>query len=59
MLLQMQTRVSTNPVDKVAGLAFPLGPKSIAAYHESESLEDAWSALVNAVDEGYRGELFF
>ncbi len=59
MLLQMQTRVSTNPVDKVAGLAFPLRPRTIAAYHESESLEDAWTALVNVMQAGYRGELFF
>ncbi len=59
MLLQMQTRVSTNPVDKVAGLAFPLQPRMIAAYHESESLEDAWTALVTVMREEYRGELFF
>ncbi|KAK0447627.1 hypothetical protein EV421DRAFT_151054 [Armillaria borealis] len=58
-LLQMRTRVSTNPVDKVAGLAFPLRPKTIAAYHESESLEDAWTALVNVMQDGFRGELFF
>ncbi|KAK0449094.1 uncharacterized protein EV420DRAFT_1312947 [Desarmillaria tabescens] len=48
-LANMQERVSTNPVDKVAGLAFPLWPKTIPAYHESESLEDAWTALVNAM----------
>ncbi|PBK62527.1 hypothetical protein ARMSODRAFT_964033 [Armillaria solidipes] len=48
-LTDMQTRVSTNPVDKVAGLAFPLMPQMIPAYHESESLEDAWRALVNAM----------
>ncbi|KAK0449088.1 uncharacterized protein EV420DRAFT_1767136 [Desarmillaria tabescens] len=48
-LADMQKRVSTNPVDKVAGLAFSLGPNTIPAYHESESLEDAWTALVNAM----------
>ncbi|SJL17292.1 uncharacterized protein ARMOST_20839 [Armillaria ostoyae] len=41
MLAHMQKRVSTNPVDKVAGLAFPLYPITIPAYYESESLEDA------------------
>ncbi|PBK64651.1 hypothetical protein ARMSODRAFT_978903 [Armillaria solidipes] len=49
-LERMQNRMSTNPVDKVAGLAFLLWPKTIPAYHESESLEDAWTAMVNATD---------
>ncbi len=48
-LTEMQKRVSTNPVDRVAGLAFPLLPRTIPAYHESESLEDAWIALVDAM----------
>ncbi|PBK84258.1 hypothetical protein ARMGADRAFT_877167, partial [Armillaria gallica] len=49
VLADMQKRVSTNPVDRVAGLAFPLQPYAIPAYHESETLEDAWTALVNAM----------
>ncbi|PBK64861.1 hypothetical protein ARMSODRAFT_853538, partial [Armillaria solidipes] len=53
-LADMQKRVSTNPVDRVAGLAFPLLPCTIPAYHESETLEDAWTALVNAMDTGMR-----
>ncbi|KAK0479559.1 hypothetical protein IW261DRAFT_1478059 [Armillaria novae-zelandiae] len=48
-LADMRDRVSTNPVDKVAGLAFPLGPATIPAYYETESLEDAWTALVNCM----------
>ncbi len=48
-LAEMQKRVSTNPVDRVAGLAFPLLPITIPAYYESESLEDAWTALVDAI----------
>ncbi|KAK0217529.1 hypothetical protein EDD85DRAFT_368819 [Armillaria nabsnona] len=48
-LADMQKRVSTNPVDRVAGLAFPLRPSMIPAYHESETLEDAWTALVNTM----------
>ncbi|SJL15522.1 uncharacterized protein ARMOST_19022 [Armillaria ostoyae] len=35
-LADMRNRVSTNPMDKVAGLAFPLGPGTIPAYHETE-----------------------
>ncbi|KAK0438756.1 hypothetical protein EV421DRAFT_1822937, partial [Armillaria borealis] len=53
-LADMQKRVSTNPVDRVAGLAFPLLPSMIPAYHESETLEDAWTALVNAMDPWMR-----
>ncbi|KAK0493596.1 hypothetical protein EDD18DRAFT_1178920 [Armillaria luteobubalina] len=40
-IAHMQKRMSTNPVDRVAGLAFPLGPHTIPAYQESETLEDA------------------
>ncbi|KAK0233972.1 hypothetical protein IW262DRAFT_1259875 [Armillaria fumosa] len=58
--LEMQKRVSTNPVDKIAGLAFLTGSRSIPAYYESESLEDAWRALVNSMDVEFRGgRLFF
>ncbi|KAK0436036.1 uncharacterized protein EV420DRAFT_1317510 [Desarmillaria tabescens] len=59
VLGEMQNRVSTNPVDKVAGLAFLLDSEMIPAYYESESLEDAWTALVNSLDEWSRAELFF
>ncbi|KAK0458769.1 uncharacterized protein EV420DRAFT_1308273 [Desarmillaria tabescens] len=57
-LKSMQNRVSTNPVDKVAGLAFVLPCKTIPAYYESESLENAWTALVNSMDAWMRGKLF-
>ncbi|KAG7441898.1 uncharacterized protein BT62DRAFT_936516 [Guyanagaster necrorhizus] len=59
VLSKMQNRVSTNPVDKVMGLAFPLLPRMIPAYRESESLEDAWTELVNAMDVENRGLVFF
>ncbi len=59
VLVDMQKRVSTNPVDKVAGLAFPLRPHTIPAYHESETLEDAWTALVNAMDPRMRARFLF
>ncbi|KAK0435878.1 hypothetical protein EV421DRAFT_1908380 [Armillaria borealis] len=58
-LVHMQKRVSINPVDRVAGLAFPLIPETIPAYHESESLEDAWTALVDSMDPGYRVDFLF
>ncbi len=47
ILTAMQDRVSTNPLDKVAGLAFLMEPMVIPAYYEIGCLEDAWTALVN------------
>lgn len=58
-LADMQHRVATNPVDKVIGMAILLAPKTLPAYNESKSLEEAWSDLVNATDEYIRGALFF
>ncbi|KAK0231766.1 hypothetical protein EDD85DRAFT_114885 [Armillaria nabsnona] len=59
VLADMQDRVATNPVDRIAGLAFPLRSTAIAAYHELGSLEDAWSALVDTMGARYRAQLFF
>ncbi|PBK99602.1 hypothetical protein ARMGADRAFT_511057 [Armillaria gallica] len=58
-LSAMQDRISTYPVDKVAGLAFCLFVASIPAYNESQSLEDAWSALIDEMYSWKRGELLF
>ncbi|PBL02406.1 hypothetical protein ARMGADRAFT_1158949 [Armillaria gallica] len=55
----MRKRVSTNPVDKIAGLSFGLFSNLIPAYYESQSLEDAWTALLNSMDPNDRGVLFF
>ncbi|KAK0458875.1 uncharacterized protein EV420DRAFT_1642593 [Desarmillaria tabescens] len=57
-LRSMRNRVSTNPVDKIAGLAFLLPTNSIPAYYERVSLEDAWTALVNSMRAEVRGILF-
>ncbi|PBL01394.1 hypothetical protein ARMGADRAFT_1160597 [Armillaria gallica] len=58
-LSAMQDRISTYPVDKVAGLAFCLRPNSIPAYYESQSLEEAWTALINEMQRSNRGKLLF
>ncbi|KAK0495069.1 hypothetical protein EDD18DRAFT_1355074 [Armillaria luteobubalina] len=58
-LSEMQKRVSTNPVDKVAGLAYLLRSDRIPAYYEARSEEDAWTALVDAVLDEFRAELLF
>ncbi|KAK0203462.1 hypothetical protein DFS33DRAFT_1383717 [Desarmillaria ectypa] len=57
-LKRMQNQMSTNPVDKVAGLAHLLKSEIIPTYHETQSLEDAWTALVNSMDVWYQGKLF-
>ncbi|PBL01963.1 hypothetical protein ARMGADRAFT_1005415 [Armillaria gallica] len=56
-LADMRNRVSTNPVDRVAGLAFCLDAGH--AYHESETVEDAWTALVNAMPGYTRARILF
>ncbi|KAK0465668.1 hypothetical protein IW261DRAFT_1301850, partial [Armillaria novae-zelandiae] len=58
-LSAMQDRISTYPIDRVAGLAFSLGTHSIPAYYESQSLEDAWSTLIKEMSAFYRGIVLF
>ncbi|KAK0491903.1 hypothetical protein EDD18DRAFT_1258433, partial [Armillaria luteobubalina] len=58
-LSEMQMRVSTNPVDKVAGLSYVLRTGEIPAYYASQSQEEAWTALVNEMYDMIRGQLFF
>ncbi len=58
-LAAMQERVSTNPVDKVAGLSFCLLTGQVPAYYERQSLEDAWSALVDTMNQFSRCQLLF
>ncbi len=59
ILTEMQDRVSTNPLDKVAGLAFLMEPMVIPAYYEIGCLEDAWTALVNTASHLNRTCLLF
>ncbi|PBK63558.1 hypothetical protein ARMSODRAFT_538481 [Armillaria solidipes] len=58
-LLQMQKRVSTNPMDRVAGLAYLLDTKYIPTYDAEQSEESAWVALVNAMAGVSRMNLLF
>ncbi len=58
-LSHMQKRVSTNSVDKIAGLVYLLYSKEIPAYYETQSDEDAWTGLVNVMWSGIRAQLFF
>ncbi|KAK0479796.1 hypothetical protein IW261DRAFT_1625475 [Armillaria novae-zelandiae] len=58
-LAEMRTWVSTNPVDKIAGLAFVTYSQWIPAYSESASLEHAWMALLDSMDGFSQVQLFF
>ncbi|PBK94079.1 hypothetical protein ARMGADRAFT_1079552 [Armillaria gallica] len=58
-LSQMQKRISTNPMDRVAGLAYLLYTKCIPTYDAEQSEESAWAALVNAMVGESRLELLF
>ncbi len=59
-LSYMQHRVCTNPVDKIAGMVYLLGwVQAIPAYYEMQSIEDAWTALVNVLWHKERAALFF
>ncbi|KAK0436991.1 uncharacterized protein EV420DRAFT_1280908 [Desarmillaria tabescens] len=59
ILAEMQKRKSTNSIDKIAGLSFLCWSEKIPAYYENQSVEDAWTALVNVMAMEKRGELFF
>ncbi|PBK62609.1 hypothetical protein ARMSODRAFT_841403, partial [Armillaria solidipes] len=59
VLLQMQKRVSTNPMDRVAGLAYLLVTEYIPTYDAEQSEESAWVALVNAMVGESRLNLLF
>ncbi|SJK98915.1 uncharacterized protein ARMOST_02191 [Armillaria ostoyae] len=58
-LAHMRKRESEGAIDKIAGLAFLLRSKTIPAYYETQSVEDAWTGLANAMREKYRGDMLF
>ncbi len=59
LVLEMQNRVSTKPLDKVAGLAYLLHLRSIPIYNAEKSDADAWEVLMDAMFPSRRAELFF
>ncbi len=58
-LSQMQKRVSTKPLDKVAGLGYLLDLEYIPIYNSAHSEEDAWAVLVDAMESTSRAHLLF
>ncbi|KAK0477769.1 hypothetical protein IW261DRAFT_1484026 [Armillaria novae-zelandiae] len=59
LVSEMRHRDSTMPLDKVAGLVYPLAPTFIPVYDPNQSPEDAWEVLMDVIDPSFRAELFF
>ncbi|KAK0499350.1 hypothetical protein EDD18DRAFT_1460291 [Armillaria luteobubalina] len=56
---EMQHRVSTKPLDKVAGLVYLLETRFIPIYDINQSPADAWEVLVDVMHPRFRAQLFF
>ncbi|KAK0487967.1 hypothetical protein IW261DRAFT_1415576 [Armillaria novae-zelandiae] len=59
ILWQMQTRVSMNPLDEIAGLAYLFQSLSIPIYDALQSEEEAWESLVDMMPYSIQRALFF
>ncbi|PBK74793.1 hypothetical protein ARMSODRAFT_1013780 [Armillaria solidipes] len=59
VLSEMQKRVSTHPVDKIAGMAYLMGSESIPAYYGKQSEEDAWIALIDVTANWCQPDFLF
>ncbi|SJL16897.1 uncharacterized protein ARMOST_20427 [Armillaria ostoyae] len=55
----MKNRVSTKPLDKIAGLGYILDLKYLPMCDSSQSEEDAWETLVNAMFRYSQQDLLF
>ncbi|SJL13358.1 uncharacterized protein ARMOST_16800 [Armillaria ostoyae] len=58
-VFEMQNRISTKPLDRVAGLAYLLRTKSIPIYDARQSEADAWEALMHTMAPSFRAQLLF
>ncbi|PBK58385.1 hypothetical protein ARMSODRAFT_839786, partial [Armillaria solidipes] len=56
---EMQNRVSTKSLDKVAGLAYLIWTVSIPIYNAEMSDTSAWEVFVDVMFPSHRAELFF
>ncbi len=59
ILSKMQTRKSTKPVHRVAGLVYLFYSEYIPIYQPKQDLEDAWTTLCNVTQDWFRADLFF
>ncbi|KAK0465756.1 hypothetical protein IW261DRAFT_1373567 [Armillaria novae-zelandiae] len=58
-LSEMRNRVSTKPLDIVAGLVYLLRTNTIPIYDPMQSAEDAWEVLTDVMRPTYRAQLLF
>ncbi|KAK0499313.1 hypothetical protein EDD18DRAFT_1281518 [Armillaria luteobubalina] len=58
-VFEMKHRVSTKPLDKVAGLAYLLQTNSIPIYDTKRSPADAWEVLVDVMHPSFQAVLLF
>ncbi len=59
VLSEMRERVSTNPMDRVAGLAYILQSRYLPEYDMMQSGEEAWEVIMDVMSDAYRAQLFF
>ncbi len=59
ILSQMQKRKSTKAVDKIAGLVYLFYSQYIPIYDADQSEEDAWTELINGMQDWFRADFFF
>ncbi|KAK0186268.1 hypothetical protein F5146DRAFT_1142585 [Armillaria mellea] len=59
MLSEMGKQVSTNLIDKIAGMAYLLGLDTIPVYYGEQSKENAWMALMDAALGCHLADLLF
>ncbi|SJL16848.1 uncharacterized protein ARMOST_20377 [Armillaria ostoyae] len=59
LVFEMQNRVSTKPLDKVAGLAYLCDTGSLPIYNAQQSEADAWETLMDAMAPAFRAQLLF
>jgi hypothetical protein len=58
VLMTMVPRSCATPLDRIAGLAYPLKCQPSPIYEENQTTEEAWTRLVLFLDNKQRGDIF-
>ncbi|KAK0230063.1 hypothetical protein IW262DRAFT_376372 [Armillaria fumosa] len=59
LVFEMKHRVSTKPLDKVAGLVYLLRPAVVPVYDAKQSPADAWEVLMDVMGPELQAQLLF
>lgn len=59
VLRAMRKRAATGELDKIAGLGYLLGCKSLPQYDTTKTSNQAFSKMLEVTNSRYRGDLFF